>query len=412
MAAAGRDLLEPALRFLWDDKGVPVAVQEAFAAAGYVSLTRFSLVCDTRQDLRELLRAEYALDPGQDPRHRVTQAAVIDAWEHASLRAQKEREEDAVARVSRLPRPVNSTEHAAMRRTFEAAHYPLEDAACPSESLLELLLEQLESNDFKAIPLTRVTNRLDVEDLRLGAEISREGIVRIRRGTTDISLPGTAEDLRRRLQVYSHAWMFAALRHPQRVALQGLLNMQWAHDYIEYILGSDVAGLVARAADGTVVSRPAWSLVLEYEYGLRRRAAKAMSEGLSYLQGLQVAKNDMVLKERTFTTPMAVSAVVGREPRRARSRSPPARGRAPRRGGGRGPNPKGRSGGKSRGKGGRGKGLRTHTPDHRPICFAYNAQGCSGSCGFVHVCRICMQGHPASACPGGKGAAAAPAAAH
>ncbi|CAE7351322.1 unnamed protein product [Symbiodinium sp. CCMP2592] len=40
--------------------------------------------------------------------------------------------------------------------------------------------------------------------------------------------------------------------------------------------------------------------------------------------------------------------------------------------------------------------LMSHTADGREICFAYNAQGCSGGCGRVHVCRVrgCNQPHP------------------
>ena len=30
----------------------------------------------------------------------------------------------------------------------------------------------------------------------------------------------------------------------------------------------------------------------------------------------------------------------------------------------------------------------THTPDGRELCFAFNAQGCSGKCGRVHACRV------------------------
>ena len=51
-------------------------------------------------------------------------------------------------------------------------------------------------------------------------------------------------------------------------------------------------------------------------------------------------------------------------------------------------------GGKGKGKFGKGSrdfngsSLVTHTPDGRELCFAFNAQGCSGKCGRVHACRI------------------------
>ena len=44
-----------------------------------------------------------------------------------------------------------------------------------------------------------------------------------------------------------------------------------------------------------------------------------------------------------------------------------------------------------------GSSLVSQTPDGREICFAYNAQGCRGSCGRVHCCRVrgCHKEHSA-----------------
>ena len=48
-------------------------------------------------------------------------------------------------------------------------------------------------------------------------------------------------------------------------------------------------------------------------------------------------------------------------------------------------------------KGGKGSEnqLVSRTPDGREICFPFNAQGCDGSCGRVHICRVhgCGQAH-------------------
>lgn len=60
----------------------------------------------------------------------------------------------------------------------------------------------------------------------------------------------------------------------------------------------------------------------------------------------------------------------------------------------------GKKGSKGKGSGKKGDksaySLMSHTADGREICFAYNAQGCSGGCGRVHVCRVrgCNQPHP------------------
>lgn len=35
-----------------------------------------------------------------------------------------------------------------------------------------------------------------------------------------------------------------------------------------------------------------------------------------------------------------------------------------------------------------GNTLVSSTPDGRELCFAFDAQGCSGKCGRVHACRV------------------------
>ena len=68
-------------------------------------------------------------------------------------------------------------------------------------------------------------------------------------------------------------------------------------------------------------------------------------------------------------------------------------------GDGKGKDGKGKGKGKSK-KGDKsfnGSSLVSQTPDGREICFAYNAQGCRGSCGRVHCCRVrgCHKEHSA-----------------
>ena len=59
---------------------------------------------------------------------------------------------------------------------------------------------------------------------------------------------------------------------------------------------------------------------------------------------------------------------------------------------------KGKWKGNNKGDGKKGGNSQTtgRTPDGRMICFAYNHQGCDGSCGMAHVCMIkgCYGNHP------------------
>ena len=85
--AAARERLAPDLRFLLKDKEVPDAVQDALAQAGFVTIYRFAILDDGRAAVRQALARDSALDPAQDPAHRLSQVTVLDAWETACRRA-------------------------------------------------------------------------------------------------------------------------------------------------------------------------------------------------------------------------------------------------------------------------------------------------------------------------------------
>ena len=142
--------------------------------------------------------------------------------------------------------------------------------------------------------------------------------------------------------------------------------------------------------------RPSLKLIIHYEYQMRKEAVDLVNKGTKLGEALRQVTKDSDVRERHFSTPLAVSSAtqaVQPDPWRQRQKGerqhpyevPFAKGKN-----------KGR--GKGKGKKGRGKqrsgGLHGSTPDGRQICFAFNNEGCSGSCGRVHVCRICLDpGH-------------------
>ena len=115
MAAPAQDALSAELRFLLEEKGVDEAVMDALAAAGYVTRQRFALVDDDRASLRAALTRDFNLDPAPEARNRLWQVAVIDAWESAKLRVERERQEEADARTTRLPKQLGKHVHLQMR---------------------------------------------------------------------------------------------------------------------------------------------------------------------------------------------------------------------------------------------------------------------------------------------------------
>eukprot|EP00972_Heterocapsa_arctica_P083915 12364545-Heterocapsa_arctica.AAC.1 len=62
------------------------------------------MIVDTRSELRELLKAEFNIDPSVSISQPILQAALVEAWEAAVQRSAKSREEEALQRAARLPR--------------------------------------------------------------------------------------------------------------------------------------------------------------------------------------------------------------------------------------------------------------------------------------------------------------------
>ena len=133
--------------------------------------------------------------------------------------------------------------------------------------------------------------------------------------------------------------------------------------------------------------------MLSYEHAIRKHAYKVMATaGYSFGAALLHAYKEPSVKERNFTTPLALHAKRP-QPWNANVDLPPTK--------------KGRKGAKGNGKGKDDKGAKKlkegsdRTPDGKPICFLYNAKGCKkgAKCHFAHMCMLCFGKHPASDCP-------------
>ena len=152
--------------------------------------------------------------------------------------------------------------------------------------------------------------------------------------------------------------------------------------------------------------RPPWHILINYEHELRREAVKrAHTENKPLKDTLAEVCKDSELKERFFTSPIALQP---RALEMGNKRAWDTKGSPWFKGKGKGwqdvpvPDPswkwlrKDGKGKQQKGRGNKGKAtasksghsLTDRTPDGREICFAFNAQGCDGSCGRVHVCRV------------------------
>ncbi len=402
-------VLQPDLLYLLEEKGVAEQDIQKLREMNITSMSRLSLLEDTRAGARQAIGKILELEvDSAEGRGRLI--AVMDAWECAQKRVDVQRSQDAEAKMSRLPKTLTKSSYLSLRRSAEEVYGSISDKVAPGAALVEMIMEQVEEHALEAIPFTQVFCVEDGEDFKTGAVIDTAGVVRIRRGRSEVTMPADTEALRKKLRCWGFAFAYAKLRHPGRAWLK-TVTVEIISEYSDYLLGEQVRGLEAKDQYDSVVARPIWALVLSYEFQIRKEMAKLILGGADFAAALRQAWKDPELRERHFITPLAVSAVSSAP--RARSRSP--RGpRTPAQSGksaGKGKSRRNRGQGKGANKGGQkgsqkntGKGAakdwHSATPDGRAICYAYNNPGeaCSGKCNRVHVCRRCFGPHPVHQC--------------
>lgn len=157
---------------------------------------------------------------------------------------------------------------------------------------------------------------------------------------------------------------------------------------------------------GDTIATPEFSLLLSYDFQVRRQAIRLVNEGAVLHDALKTAMLDTTTKERYFLTPNVYSQVA------LGARMDPPRSRSPK---GTSPSWKHTAGKVSQKavakekKGGKSKtkdksSLHDNTPDGRQICWKWNSphDRCRFACGRLHVCMYCFGAHPYHACPGKK----------
>ena len=226
------------------------------------------------------------------------------------------------------------------------------------------------------------------------------GKLQLRRGTSEVALPSTPEELRSRLIVWGVGLQMIALKHSNLVYLQGL-TPQDVQDYLSYLLGEHVYGLTGKSSRGETVSAPSWPQLLIYESQIRKCMYGLMvDDGISAPEALKSAYRDPVVKERHFTTPIALSAT-SKQPFDSYGGGQGLRQKS----GGKGRG-KGRKGGGPYGKTGKGGkgGNKQKSGGGKPKfgeCFPFNNhwERCTRkNCPFPHICSRCGGKHAAYQC--------------
>ena len=410
------------LAHLFQESAVPIGLQYKIGQQ-FKTVRAFASYEDSRSKVRDAMKSDFSLDGSANLAARSALAAVVSTWEACQRFAEKEAELKAEARVLGIPRPVAQTDRSAMKSSFESAFGAVEESLEPSDEYLASKLEEIEAREPCASPLSEVISKRNAKTMGIQTTVDHSGAVRIVRSKQKGSLPQGTEELRTILKVEGNTWCFLSAKFRNREILRNMRPSCW-EEYTNFLLGERCYLMKIHGGKGGADAaplRPPWHILLSFEFELRKEAIKrAVKDNTPICETLLAVCKDPELKERFFTSPIALQPQA-LEPgflKRAWSGNGLGKGNGwpsdvpfnkwGRKGKEKG-NPKGFKGFfdfKGNGKKGKGKTKQTdhqrsanslidRTPDGREVCFAFNAQGCDGSCGRVHICRVrgCGEAH-------------------
>lgn len=389
------------MQFLVSEAGVLLEHQVAISRY-YGSLRKFGALADDRAGVRTACLQDFAI-PQDTPLNRSQVAAIVTAWETARELIAKETEIRAEAKVMGQPRVLQTHERQAMMKAVEAVYGVIPDAESPSADYLSQKSEETETNEPVASPLDEVVSRKESTTSSIQSAIDSSGHLRVTRTKCKSKMPTTTEEYRRVMRVEANAWLCMSARYKAKPWLHGLVAADFTK-FVDFILGDRVYGiqLPSSTTEFGQTVKPDWSIVLAYEYKLRKEAMKLVTQQSKTLsEALHLVTKDADLKEAFFTTPIALKAAGALDQQPWKYQKGEHKGhKGDQKGGGKYKGHKGKKGG---GKGNipeslKGLQLVWRTPDNRDLCFAWNAGNkCDDKCSRVHQCRVkgCYGNHRA-----------------
>ena len=264
------------LAHMWQEAGVPIALQYKLGQ-NFTTVRRFASYEDDRAKVRSALKTDFAPDGAADLLSRAAVAAIVSAWESCQHFAVKEAELKAEAKVLGVTRPVTQTDRMAMKLAFEKTYGSIEDSVEPSDEYLSTKLEELESHEPCASPLSEVTSKKSARTMGIQTSVDSSGHVRIVKSKQKGSLPQGTEELRQVLKVEGNTWCYLAAKFRNREMLRDMPPRVW-EEYANYLLGErcflmKIHGGGLKGNEGAML-RPPWHILLSFEYELRKEAVK------------------------------------------------------------------------------------------------------------------------------------------
>jgi len=405
------------LQFLFDRKQVPEDVQAVFYHIGVTSVEALAVLVKNQDELEGMLGTYFGFDLKELP-DKVKAGKVVSAWLAAKVRAAKQADMEGDCEARRVPKDMPSSDMTAMRRSYEKKYWELEEKNLPGKSYMEKKLDEIEKDELRAEALSEVICTTEDDPDTLKAVWNSNNELRAVKVGAKAALPRDPEELRRRIHLMGTALIFAGFQQTHKVYLKSV-DPQLFHEYVDYLLGENVHGLVAKTAYGASIAGPSWTLLLAYEHAIRSKAVQLVRKGATYREALKKAWEDPVVKERNFTTPLCLESTSKRPwpgggATEYPNMPPPKYNRD---GSGKDGSGKGKTKGKPKGKGkgkdkgsasmGAPSGCAEKTPQGKPVCFRFNTGGCSTGkkkCRFMHVCGVCFKpGVPMTTCAHSQG---------
>ena len=302
--------MEPDLAYILDSRRVPQHIIDKLDVGDVSSVADFAGMAESRSGIRRFLVDVLGVTAADTVADHLAAARFIEAWEASRKRTEVRVEVEAEARVRKPPVELPSPEHKLILRAVEAlVGMKIDKAYTPSHHFLEMMHEEIQNMDFRAV---RLGECLSVEEENVdGGDLiglGRDGNMRIRRGKQGEKPPRDAEEMRKRITILAYSFLCVKTKLPNTLWLEGF-TMSCAEEHIRYLLGENVAGLVARDPEGREVSRPTLTEIGHYEWCTRKRAFRFIEEESDTLKDALVkAREDAVTKERSFTTTLAAQS--------------------------------------------------------------------------------------------------------
>ena len=392
------------LKFLMNKEGVSEDLQAQFMHSGVTSVRLLSAFAKDEAELTQLVADYFGVKQSDGIPQRVMVAKLMLAFTSAKTRTQEATKHESALEARHLPKEISNNACNGMRGAFESKWWPLEDEQVPSRAWIERKLNEVETQVYRAEPLTEAVRMTDEDPGNLKATWTHEGGMELTKTGTKAPLPRNQEELRERVILLGTAWMLVAFQQTQRPWLQGL-TPQLFQEYLSYLLGRYVFGLTAKTDTGREFASPSWELLLAYEQAVRVKAMKLVKAGGTLRDSLRAAWEDLVTRDPNFTSVLALETK--ERPRAADNAAPPAAPAGSAKGAGKSRKQKRQEQNDKRlAKKGKGKGkgasleCKSVTDAGERICFKYNSSaGChQKGCTFKHVCGKCFGNHPLTTC--------------